>query len=111
LQGSRKVVKAVTGSTGHTVVLLRDGEVYAGGEGEGGQLGHGGPDDMYSPKRIEALVGKDIVAIASGNAHSLCMAWGARELDGTQRPLVYAFGEARSSFIYLYVFNTWPMLY
>lgn len=95
LQGPRKVAKAVTGSTGHTLVLLRNGEVYAWGEGEGGQLGHGGPDDAYSPKRIEGLVGKDIVAIASGNAHSLCMAWSDElEPDGSRRPIVYAFGEA-----------------
>jgi len=54
LQGCRKVVMSVAAATEHTVVLLRNGEVYAWGEGEGGQLGHGDFEDVYSPKRIEA---------------------------------------------------------
>merc|ERR1712070_13800 len=100
MQGSRKVVKSVAASTEHTVVLLVNGEVYAWGEGEGGQLGHGDFEDVYAPKRVEGFDGINIVAIASGNSHTLAMAWednGDHPKGGAiagVRPVIYGLGEA-----------------
>jgi len=48
-------------------------QVYTWGRGEDGQLGLGDHNDQYMPRLIEALDGKDIVAISCGSGHSLTL--------------------------------------
>lgn len=51
--------------------ITEDGEVYAWGRNEKGQLGLGDTDDRKVPTLIEELTGYDITEISSGKNHTL----------------------------------------
>lgn len=51
--------------------ITEDGEVYAWGRNEKGQLGLGDTDDRKVPTLIEDLTGHDIIEVASGKQHTL----------------------------------------
>ena len=72
---------SVAAGGGHSLVLLENGDVYAFGRNEYGQLGLGGGNDHLLPTRIEVLPAA--VAVAAGGGHSLVLL----ENGG-----VYAFG-------------------
>ena len=72
LRGVRVVVIAAGGS--HSMVLTDMGEVLSFGRGALGPLGHGDDEeDQHEPKVIEALRGTRVVAIASGDMHSMVL--------------------------------------
>ncbi|XP_071950592.1 E3 ubiquitin-protein ligase MYCBP2-like isoform X2 [Antedon mediterranea] len=64
-------VQVVCGSY-HTVVLLRNGDVYTFGMGNHGQLGQGDSENRYSPCRVP--VTEPITQIAAGNHHTVLLA-------------------------------------
>ncbi|XP_040568701.2 LOW QUALITY PROTEIN: E3 ubiquitin-protein ligase HERC2-like [Lepeophtheirus salmonis] len=65
-------IKTVSVNSGgkHCLALSADGEVYSWGEGQDGKLGHGSRTSCDRPRVIEALRGKDVIAISCGGAHS-----------------------------------------
>jgi alpha-tubulin suppressor-like RCC1 family protein len=65
-----KVVMAAAGG-GHTVVWLEDGRVFTFGNGESGQLGHGGEEDELVPRLVEGLAGMKVVGAAAGMSHTV----------------------------------------
>ena len=57
----------------HSMALNRSGELFSWGQGEGGLLGHGNFDSLWSPKRIEALRKTKIVQLECGGLHTLAV--------------------------------------
>lgn len=47
------------------------GELFTWGNGWAGKLGHSDISDQLSPRRVEALICKCVVAVATGSAHTL----------------------------------------
>ena len=90
LAGTRVV--GLAGGEHHSLVVDDSGAVYSFGAGEaseragwlGGWLGHGSLEEQRVPKRIQALRGKRVVAVAAGSRHSLVL------VDGG---VVYSFGD------------------
>jgi len=78
---SQRVV-AVSAGLGHSLALTADGAVFTWGQGGDGCLGHGDEQSQLLPKKIEALAGQRVVAIAAGASYSLALtadavfAWG-----------------------------------
>lgn len=60
------IVRSVSVSDTHHLVLGEAGEVYSFGLGSGGPLGHGNQDDVFEPRLVEALQGVRVVAVAAG---------------------------------------------
>jgi alpha-tubulin suppressor-like RCC1 family protein len=52
------------------VAITGDGACYTWGGGDYGQLGHGDQDDCVLPKRVQALDGERVVAVAAGEQHT-----------------------------------------
>ena len=77
-------ISAVAVGGGHSLALGGAGELYSFGRGGHGQLGHGDTTHQLTPRRIEALRGTPISAVAAGGAHTLAVS-GAGD--------VYSFGE------------------
>lgn len=74
--------------------VVDSSDVYAWGQGVNGRLGHGDEKDQLQPKVIEALLGKDVRAIACGLSHTAALnaagelyTWGAGRYD---TPRVYS---------------------
>ena len=71
LRGVRAI--AIAAGTEHSLVLADGGVVYSFGAGGGGKLGHGDARFQWVPTRVRALPpSARVVAIAAGDAHSLC---------------------------------------
>ena len=66
-------IRALACGGNHTVALTSDGAVYSWGDSEHGQLGHGGEDDEYTPKRVEALASVSVRALACGHNHTTAL--------------------------------------
>ena len=58
----------------HSVVLTACGEVFTFGSGCKGKLGHGCINSEYSPRKVHALVGKNIIQVAAGSGHTVVLA-------------------------------------
>jgi len=67
MQGAGKVAAGV----GHTLMIDADGNVWAWGANEFGQLGIGSSDDQTAPCQIDTLTG--IIAVAAGDTHSVAL--------------------------------------
>ena len=65
LMGKRVV--QVSSCRNHTAVIASTGELLTFGEGEFGQLGHGGKENELVPRRVEALMGKRVVRVSCGD--------------------------------------------
>ena len=78
-------VTAVSVSAGfdHVLMLGSDGNVYAWGNNEAGQLGTSFGDTLSTPTLVAGLQGKSIVAVAAGHRFSLALSEGGK---------VYSFG-------------------
>lgn len=78
-------VTAVSVSAGfdHVLMLGSDGNVYAWGNNEAGQLGTSSNDTLSTPTLVAGLQGKSIVAVAAGHRFSLALSEGGK---------VYSFG-------------------
>jgi alpha-tubulin suppressor-like RCC1 family protein len=61
----------------HAAVWIEAGELFTFGDGDCGQLGHGGTAIEYVPRLVEALVAKKVVGAAAGHHHGGCQtqAW------------------------------------
>ena len=79
--GMSGVADIATGGSWHTLVLKKDGTVWAFGLNVSGQLGIGSHDDSLVPVQVSNL--NNIIAIAAAQAHSLAL-----RQDGT----VWGFG-------------------
>ena len=60
----------------HSLVLTSAGGVYSFGSGFAGKLGHGDRRNQLAPRRVEALRGLKVAAVAAGSYHSLAVAEG-----------------------------------
>lgn len=67
-----------------TAALSAQGEVYTWGKGDYFRLGHGTDSHCRQPRKIEALIGQKIVALAIGALHGLAL---------NDQGQVYAWGE------------------
>jgi alpha-tubulin suppressor-like RCC1 family protein len=67
-------VKQVAAGGQHSMVLTRDGDVFAWGGGYFGQLGNGNRSDQLVPKRVEGLT--NMTDIAVGASQSLAVGGG-----------------------------------
>ena len=72
-QGTAGIYRSAVGSN-HTLVSTSQGEVYAWGRGEQGQLGLPHALGSPSPQLLATLVGKNIVDISAGESHSAAVA-------------------------------------
>ena len=66
----RRVVAVSAGDT-HSLALTADGAVWSFGCGWNGRLGHGDTQTQLLPKKVEALVGQRVVAVAAGTVHTI----------------------------------------
>ena len=82
----RRVV-AVSAGTLHSLAITADDAVWSWGEGGHGQLGHGDQQIQLLPKKVEAFTGQRVVAVSSGDRHSI-----ARTADGA----LFAWGQGES---------------
>lgn len=64
---------AISAGGDHSVVLTDTGEVFTFGCGKGGKLGHGDELNQHTPKRVEALRGVCVTAIATDNDRTLVL--------------------------------------
>ena len=81
-----KTVISVAAGYDHTLAICSDGTVAAWGDNTSGQLGNNTTTDSNSPVLVDrsgALLGKTVVAVAAGYAHSIALcsdgtlaAWG-----------------------------------
>jgi len=67
MQGTGKLAAG----TGHTLMIDADGNVWAWGSNEYGQLGIGSYEDQITPNKIDGL--NDIIAVAAGDNHSIAL--------------------------------------
>ena len=74
---------SVSAGFDHVLMLASDGNVYAWGNNEAGQLGTEGGEKILTPTLVEGLRGKNVIAISAGRRFSLALTDGGR---------VYAFG-------------------
>ena len=79
LQGRR--VTQVSSRYTHALVLLDSGEVLSFGCGAQGRVGHGDQQHQRAPKVIEALQGRRVVQVSSGDLHSLVRLEGGEVLS------------------------------
>jgi alpha-tubulin suppressor-like RCC1 family protein len=82
----RRVVAVAAGDF-HVAALTEGGEVFTWGLGKEGQLGHGNRDALAVPRRVEALEGAGVTAVACGGGHTAA-------LDGARQ--LWLFGRGRS---------------
>jgi alpha-tubulin suppressor-like RCC1 family protein len=67
--GEARVVLVAAGF-GHSMALTASGELYAWGQGDHGQLGHGGKENLAVP-RVVGGIGEIVVGMSGGTSHSL----------------------------------------
>ena len=80
------VVQGIATGPYHCVAVSSEGALYSwgGGAGAAAALGHGEVDFICAePTRVEALRGRQVVAVAAGSQHSLCL---VREVDREASP-------------------------
>ena len=69
------VVRMISAGVNHSLVITSTGDLYSWGSDRFGQLGYGGGDagkGSLHPKKVEHLKKHVVVAIAAGDAHSVC---------------------------------------
>jgi alpha-tubulin suppressor-like RCC1 family protein len=78
----KEVIGAAAGMA-HTAVWTDAGELFTFGMGRNGRLGHGGTQDEFVPRLVEALVGKKVIGAAAGDKHTAV--W-------TEKGVLFTFG-------------------
>ena len=88
LPASEKALKAAAGDA-HVLLATESGKVFSWGDGQQGQLGHGGNTNIYLPREIDYFVDENekIIDVAAGASHSGCVSE-----DGK----LFLFGKGRS---------------
>jgi len=76
-------IASVACGDNHTLAATTDGQLFAFGRNQNGQLGLGHANDSLVPCPVAALAGKKVTSVACGAEHSLCstedhavFAWG-----------------------------------
>jgi alpha-tubulin suppressor-like RCC1 family protein len=64
------VVAQVAAGDNHSMALTATGELWTWGDGESGQLGHGGKENLAVPRAVGGIEGA-VMGIAGGHEHSL----------------------------------------
>jgi hypothetical protein len=73
LEVSSPIDRAACGRA-HTLLVTKSGEVLGCGRNHGGQLGLEDRADVFAPSQcFPALEGRAVIAVAGGDAHSLCV--------------------------------------
>ena len=72
LKSQTKVQQLALGGK-HSLILTNKGHIYACGYCSQGQLGLGATENKYEPILVESLLGKNVIMIAAGANHSLCL--------------------------------------
>lgn len=69
----KKVTKVACGSH-HSMALTQDGEIYAWGQNNCGQVGSGTTTNQPTPRKVMAVIGsKMAISIACGQTSSMCL--------------------------------------
>ena len=68
----KRVVYVAAGAL-YTAFVTSEGELFTCGKGENGRLGHGGLQDEYVPRRVDALIGKCVVRVSIHVLHSVAI--------------------------------------
>lgn len=63
----------VSAGDSHSLAVAADGSLYSFGLGECGRLGHGDERSIHVPRRVQALRGAKVLAIAAGAYHSIAL--------------------------------------
>ncbi|KNC53023.1 UVB-resistance protein UVR8 [Thecamonas trahens ATCC 50062] len=58
---------------GYGAAVTDDGRLFTWGDGDAGQLGHGGHESVSTPKEVTALAGVTVVAVSMGCEHTLIL--------------------------------------
>jgi len=66
-------VVAVSAGESHSLAITADGAVWSWGAGAYGKLGHGDQQSQPLPKKVEALAGRRVIAVAAGWTTSLAL--------------------------------------
>ena len=66
-------VVAVSAGGFHSLALTADGSVWSWGGAGSGKLGHSDQQTQLLPKKIEAFAGQRVVALSSGQYHSIAI--------------------------------------
>lgn len=70
------ILQVALGAYHATVLVTGDAdkanEVFSWGRGSKGQLGHGDEVEVLQPRSIERLKNENVVALASGETHTMC---------------------------------------
>lgn len=81
-----QVVTQITCGSYHTAAVTNNGELFTWGGGMYGKLGHGSESGCSVPRRVEALSGVHISAVACGSRHTVAVtlagalySWGDKE--------------------------------
>lgn len=70
--GSKKIIQITAGNQ-HNIVLTSEGELFAWGLNNRGQLGVGHTKKVLTPTKIDCLSGVPIAFIACGGSHSFAI--------------------------------------
>ncbi|AEC02727.1 fimbrillin family protein [Parasphaerochaeta coccoides] len=70
-------VAAVSAGSHHTMILKKDGTLWATGENKAGQLGVGDNTDRSTPVQVSSM-GSDVAAVSAGGRHTMIL-----KKDGT----------------------------
>ena len=68
----QRVVAVSTGDN-HSLALTADGSAWSWGHGQHGRLGHGDEQLQLLPMKVEAMVGRRVVAVSAGRYHSIAL--------------------------------------
>lgn len=66
MEFKRKRIARVSCGSDHSAAVSEGGEVLCWGSGSYGNLGHGDNNDCFTPKLVEALLGKPCISVACG---------------------------------------------
>ena len=83
---NNKTIKQIAAGGNHSLILTEDGEVYAFGRNDKGQLGLGDRNDRNVPTKLNSsnYDNKKIIQVSIGTAHSLIL---------TEDGKIYSFGD------------------
>ena len=73
------MVVQVAAGKHHSMALTAEGDLYTWGQGDRGELGHGGRESLVEPRVVDGIKGT-VVGMAGGTMHSLVTTRGGRVL-------------------------------
>ncbi len=67
------LITSIAAGGRHSLVVTNRGRLFSFGYGTNGQLGHRNTSNYSKPKLVQDLIGKNVIQIAAGWAHSVIM--------------------------------------